>query len=406
MRSPTGSIPPVRLRPIRAALLTTALAIITLAESLSAQTELDRILVSSDIHARIEDPNDGAFTLGRDSTIFDLDGDGFGDGFAPFPAGISRDGLDITGFHLSPRRYSIDTAIIISGQPVRPNDIFFFDGFGVPQLALFGRAEGIPENARIDAVSVDPDTGDLVFSLDITATLGGVIYFPTDVIRWDGTAFSLYFNGLELFQMQPGANIDAAHVLDADRLLVSVSTPTTVPGGPGGFFVQDDDVLEVERATGNFNPLLALRDANSSWEAAGIDALWAEQAPQGGEIRIVNSFREVQESAGTVFLQVERVNGSEGVAGIFVDAISGSATEDDDFSGDVAFTALWADGESGIRSIPAVDIIDDGAEEPVEEFTVEISIFAGDATVGSPSSATIRILDNDGENLFNHGFES
>jgi len=405
MRSHTAEYSPARWGRQQAGVILIALAMLAVAAPGQAQMELARIMVSSDIHARVADPDDGAVTLGRDTTIFDLDGNGFGDGFSPFPAGVNRDGLDITGFHLSPRRYSIDTAIIIAGQPVRPIDIFSFDGFGVPQLALAGRVEGIPENARIDAVSVDPDTGDLVFSLDISATLDSQIYFPTDLIRWDGATFSLFFNGLTLFMQQPGSNIDAAHVLDADRILVSVSTPTTVPGGPGGFFVQDDEILEVFRPSGNFTPSLALRDAHPSWEAAGIDALWAEEAIQGGEIRIVSAFREVQESVGPVLLELERINGSEGSVDIFLETISGTATEGSDFTGDIAWIGLWGDGESGTRVIPAGDIVDDSIEEPIEEFTVELSITGGDATLGSPARATVRIRDDDGENLFNDGFE-
>jgi len=144
-------------------------------------------------------------------------------------------------------------------------------------------------------------------------------------------------------------------------------------------------------------------------QTGGIfDAGSDEVIPTGmpaGEIRLVDTFREVQESDESVFLRVERINGSDGPVGVFFEATSGTALEDMDFSGDVAFTQLWDDGETGIRNVAVADIIDDAVQESVEEFTVELSIFSGDATLGTPFRATVRILDNDGDNVFSDGFE-
>lgn len=375
----------------------------------TAQIAFNEFWISADTNVRIPRPDTTGNIFADDRSTIVVSPDGTGEASAPNVL-FNLDGSDVDAFHRSLRQTSLDTVRVIDGVLVRPADVFYIAG-SVPILTFDSMAAGIPDGVDLDAVTADPDTGALKVSFDrrfLDPNLGFVL--PGDLItvvggQLDGVAISGE-------QFEDGVNLDAAHQLDADQYLISVDVDTRLPGGPGTRTVRDHDVILFTTspggATGSFAPIFSLADdSHPSWLPADLDALWAEKAIQGGEIRIVDTFREVQESAaGTVFLKVERINGSEGPAGIFVDSISGSAMEDVDFTGDVAFTALWGDGESGIRTIPAVDIVDDGIQEPVEQFTVEVSIFSGEATVGTPSRATVRILDNDGENLFNDGFES
>jgi len=391
----------------RATLLTAGLLFGT--PPVTAQIAFNEVWISADTNVRIPRSDGSGNILADDRSTIIVFPDGTGNASAPNGL-FELDGADVDAFHRSLRQTSLDTARIIDSVLVRPADVFYIAGT-TPIVTFDSVAAGIPDGVNLDAVTADPDTGALKVSFDrrfLDPNLGFVL--PGDLVSVAGGQLDAV--AISGAQFEDSVNLDAAHQLDAEQYLISVDVDTRVPGGPGTFRVRDHDVILFTASpgstTGSFEPIFSLADeSHPSWLPADLDALWAEKAIQAGEIRIVGTFREVQESAaGTVFVQVERINGSEGPVGIFVDSIAGSATEDVDFTGDVAFTALWGDGENGIRTIPAVDIVDDAVQEPVEQFTVEISIFSGDATVVTPSRATVRILDDDGENLFNDGFES
>jgi hypothetical protein len=58
-------------------------------------------------------------------------------------------------------------------------------------------------------------------------------------------------------------------------------------------------------------------------------------------------------------------------------------------------TLAWADGEMGGKSF-SVAIIDDTSVEGSESFSITLGVPTGAATLGSPSTATVSIADNDG----------
>ncbi len=381
------------------------LASISVYAPAAAQVDLEQLHLSSDTNVRVPEPGTSSTVIANDRSEIILQADGTGS--AQVSTLVSPlAGVDVDAFDRSLRRKSIDTARTIAGVPVRPGDVFFVSGGSSVVIDFDAAAAGVPDGVNLDAVTRDAGTGALLVSFDRFFQHPAVTFvLPGDLVAIAGGQLdSIALNG----SMFPdGVNLDGAHHLEGNLFLVSVDIDTQLPGGSGAITVSDDDVILYDRSTGDFDVLLGLaEESHPSWQSADLDALWAERAAQGGEIRILDSFREVQESVGTVTLRVERINGSEGPAGIFLDAVGGSATEGVDFSGDVVYDGLWADGESGVRTVNAVDIVDDGSGEPIERFTVELSIFSGDATVGTPSVATVRILDNDGDTLFQDGFES
>jgi hypothetical protein len=98
---------------------------------------------------------------------------------------------------------------------------------------------------------------------------------------------------------------------------------------------------------------------------------------------------EVQESAGTVRLVVDRVGGSAGNAEVGFEAVSGGATVEADFEANSG-TLSWRDGDATPRTVE-IRVVDDRLSEPTEEFTVVLRDPTG-ATLGSPATATVRIL--------------
>jgi hypothetical protein len=373
-----------------------------------AQIEIAEYWISADTNVRVPRSDAPGTILADDRSTIILFPDGTGQAQA-LNVIFDLHGSDVDAFDWLFRRVSLDTARIINGVLVEPGDVFYLSS-GTPVIDFDADAAGVPDGVNLDAVTLDPDTGQLKVSFDRFFEHPSVSFvLPGDLITVVGGQLdSVAINGVGLGD---GVNLDAAHQLDTNNYLISVDVDAVLPGGPGTFTVRDDDVIlySIVGPRGvldTFEPLFSLSEqSDPSWEAADLDALWAELAPQGGEIRLVDSFFEVQESAGTLAVRVERVNGSEGPVGIFIDAVSGTASEDADFTGDVAYTLLWDDGESGVRTITPIDIIDDGIEEGLEDFTFEVSILSGTATVTTPAQGTVRILDNDGDFLFSDGFE-
>jgi len=111
-----------------------------------------------------------------------------------------------------------------------------------------------------------------------------------------------------------------------------------------------------------------------------------------GVFRFQKSAYSVAENATAIKLTVERAEGSCGAATVGCGAVSGSATSGTDFAFD-ATTLYWGDGVSGAKSV-WVEIEDDADYEGNESFDVQLSDATG-ATIGTPRTATVTIIDND-----------
>ncbi len=118
-------------------------------------------------------------------------------------------------------------AVNLGGTEFEPRDVFSYDG---TSFAMFvdGSAVGVPDYARIDALFIDT-TGDVILSFDVPVNLGGVEYSRSDLVRFSGGAFSLFWNAA-------AAGVPAyANVVGADKdslgaLVVSFDVPTNMGG--------------------------------------------------------------------------------------------------------------------------------------------------------------------------------
>jgi Ca2+-binding RTX toxin-like protein len=112
-----------------------------------------------------------------------------------------------------------------------PEDIVQYNG-STFSMYFDGSAHGLSTN--IDAASLLAN-GDLVFSLSgDVANLGGVganDFEDTDLIRWDGTSYSLYFDGSVNGLSTDNEDIDAASIRGSD----------IVNGGSGNDFLVGGD---------------------------------------------------------------------------------------------------------------------------------------------------------------------
>ncbi len=98
------------------------------------------------------------------------------------------------------------------------------------------------------------------------------------------------------------------------------------------------------------------------------------------------------ETQGTVPIQIQRRNGSNGAVSVTVSSANGSAIEGQDY---VALnqTVSWADGETGIRSVN-LSLINDNDVEPDETVQISLNNATGGA-VASNSIATVTIESED-----------
>jgi len=117
------------------------------------------------------------------------------------------------------------------------------------------------------------------------------------------------------------------------------------------------------------------------------------EQPPPGTLQFTVSTASVNESAGTITLTVSRVIGSSGAVGVQYATGNGSATAGSDYT-TTSGTLSWANGDTSPKTI-TVPILDDSAVEGSETFTLALSNPTGGARLGSPTTVTITILDND-----------
>lgn len=132
--------------------------------------------------------------------------------------------------------------------------------------------------------------------------------------------------------------------------------------------------------------------AGGSLIEAAVDDVVVEVLPNlPGTIEVVTTGVNVDEAAGVATVIVGRNNGREGEVTVNYTTVAGSAS-----SGDftpVSGTLFFADGQA--EQTVNIPIIDDAIEEQLESFQLVISNATGGAQIGTDSSASITIADND-----------
>jgi len=100
------------------------------------------------------------------------------------------------------------------------------------------------------------------------------------------------------------------------------------------------------------------------------------------------------EGQGTVTITVTRTGGVIGATSIqYATVAGGTATASSDYT-PVSGTLNWADGDAADKTF-TVAVTDDSLDEANETVNITLSNPTGGAILGSPSSATVTITDND-----------
>ena len=112
---------------------------------------------------------------------------------------------------------------------------------------------------------------------------------------------------------------------------------------------------------------------------------------------------DVDESAGSVNVEVFRRFGQAFDADVHAVPVNGSAVNGSDFNVvPTGLLYLWQDGVSGGASA-SFSVTDDSSIEPTEQFTLTLANYSV-VQPGMITMLTVNIIDNDGS-LFADGFE-
>jgi parallel beta-helix repeat protein len=112
-----------------------------------------------------------------------------------------------------------------------------------------------------------------------------------------------------------------------------------------------------------------------------------------GTLQFTATTASVSESGGSVSLSISRTGGSSGAISVSYAASNGTALAGSDFTAQSG-TLSWAAGDTANKTI-SIPVINDTVVENAETFRVAISNPLGGSTLGTATSVTITIQDND-----------
>ena len=142
-------------------------------------------------------------------------------------------------------------------------------------------------------------------------------------------------------------------------------------------------------APGNYQ--LRLYANNSSTLLAGSNS-FTIGAPSG-TLQFSVATYSVAENGGNATITITRTGGSAGVVGVMFATSNGTATAPSDYTA-VTQTISFANGDTANKTV-SIPIIDDTLVEGNETVNLALSNPTGGATLGSPSTAVLTIIDND-----------
>ena len=224
----------------------------------------------------------------------------------------------------------------VGGVSFADEDILKFDG-STWSLFFDGSDVGLTSADVLGFHLLDADS--LLLTFNTSVTLGGVTYAPTDIVRFDATSlgpttagtFSMHFNGVAVGLSASTENIDAMDVLSDGKILISTTGNPTVPGLSG---LADEDILA-------FTPQTLGNNTSGTW------ALYFD----GSDVGLADSSQEdvdalSVDSNGNIYLSTLGDFSVSGVAGFDEDVFVCTPTSLGSVTACNYSSALYFDGST------------------------------------------------------------
>jgi hypothetical protein len=124
-----------------------------------------------------------------------------------------------------------------------------------------------------------------------------------------------------------------------------------------------------------------------------VETVTIQDDDVAGTVQLAVSGVSVSENATTVTITATRTGGDDGAIAVSYATANGTAVAPGDYVS-AAGTLNWADQDSAPKSF-MVTIVNDALTEPNETFTVTLSAPTNGATLGSPATEVVTIVDDD-----------
>jgi hypothetical protein len=235
-------------------------------------------------------------------------------------------------------------------------------------------------------LSVNPETGAVTTETPHTLT-----ELSAGAYASDGTLYALAQGGLHRFA-DPSTGVAVATGTTPGPL-GDQHAMAIAPDGTGYYVYSPMATISLglknfSTPDGSFSAILASPPQTSS----SFDNGYASVAvPSPGRVRFSAADYSVLENAGTALITLQREAGSAGPINVHLRVSTGTASAGD-FTG-FESTVEFADGET--TKTLQVPITNDVADEVDETVALELTNAALGATVGTPGTSTLTIVDND-----------
>ncbi|MFT3706940.1 MAG: Calx-beta domain-containing protein [Archangium sp.] len=154
--------------------------------------------------------------------------------------------------------------------------------------------------------------------------------------------------------------------------------------------INDDAVTEGDE---NFTVTLSDATGGAAIGSPSTPVTLVDNDTPPGTFQFANALVVRAENGTSATITVRRTNGSTGAVSVNYATSNGTATAGSDYTA-TSGTLSWANGESAQKSF-TVPILDDTTYEGSETVTLTLSSPTGGATLGTPSTATLRITDDE-----------
>jgi len=250
---------------------------------------------------------------------------------------------------------SLTSSQIIGGVASADDDILRFDGTNW-SLFFDGSDVGVGSSDLFAFSIVDADT--ILMSFGTNVTVNGIAATPQDILQFEATSlgsttagnFSLYFDGSNVGLDSPtNEKIDSLSLLPDGRLLLSMTGNPSVPGLTGG---RDEDVLA-------FTPVSLGEATSGTW------SLYFDGSDVGLEETSGEDIDALDIVDGNVYLSTQGDFAVDGLAGADEDVFVCAATSLGEVTACTYSPGLYFDGSAWGLNSNGVDAFNFLASGPI-----------------------------------------